>query len=117
MNRVIKTAIEFAHSYNESCVEDGFGVEKVKESIPVWDNLTDSEKMNALEYVYNNEHDEDFGNSQFCTAIHQAAAYYCVCLLKEQEAGDHFDDIDFMMEPSTRSNQEIQKLFGIRSDF
>lgn len=116
MDRVIRAAIEMAHGYNQPYDED-FGVAEVEESIPIWDDLTDDQKMKALDYVFKNDHGEDFGHSGCCKAIHQATAYYCVCLLRELDSGDHFDDLDFMMAKSTRSNPEVQKLFGISQDF
>ena len=116
MNRVIKAAIEFAREYNYP-YDEKYGVAEVEESIAIWDDLTDGQKFEALEYVFKNEHGEDFGHSGCCKAIHQATAYYCVCLLREVDSGDHFDDLDFMMAESTRSNPEIQKLFGISQDF
>ena len=113
MNAVIKEAIEFAHEWN-----DGFEVTEVSRPIPIWDDLTEGQKTEALEYVFKNEHDEDFGHSGCCKAIHQATAYYCVILLtQEVDEECHFDDLDFMMAKDVRNNPQIQSMFGISEDF
>lgn len=94
MDPVIKVAIDFAHGYRD-CLDVEEAVVEVSESIPIWDDLTEGQKLEALEYVFKNEHDEDFGHSGCCKAIHQATAYYCVALLRETEEDHHFDDLDF----------------------
>ena len=120
MDPVITTAIEKAYFWYGQCdgVEDlEESMPILEESIPIWDYLTDRQQLEAVEYVFKNEHDEDFGHSGCCKAIHQATAYYCVRLLQESDSGAYFDDLDFMTCRNIRSNPAIQKLFGISEDF
>jgi len=124
MHRVLTTAIEFTYEWNKMMMECDKEMALAEDvdmgyRIPIWDDLTVQQKMDALEYVYKNEHDEDFGHSGCCKAIHQATAYYCVKFLKYIDEEDFFDDLDFMMWDSlnVRNGMEIKEMFGISEDF
>jgi len=127
MHKVITTAIEFTYEWNKMTMEgDTLEWDLVEDvdtgyRIPIWDDLTVQQKMDALEYVYKNEHDEDFGHSGCCKAIHQATAYYCVKFLQhiDEDEANFFDDLDFMMWDSlnVRNGMEIKEMFGISEDF
>ena len=115
MNNVLVAAIQYVYNGLEFYKDDGF--ETVNEFVPIWDDLTPSEKCEAIEYLYNNQDDEDFGHSGCCKAIHQAAAFYCVKVLFQSKTDDHFDDIDFYMAASGRINAEVRENLGISEDF
>lgn len=66
--------------------------------VPIWDDLDDNQKLEAIRYVRENKNGEDFSNSGYCQAIHQATAYFLVEFFKSQETKNFFDDLDFMAD-------------------
>tara|TARA_B100000700_G_scaffold110677_1_gene124703 strand:- start:5279 stop:5626 length:348 start_codon:yes stop_codon:yes gene_type:complete len=114
MNSVMRAAIYVTYD----CCHVFGEIIGVHEYIPIWDELTEEQQWEALEYVKKNENNEDFGNSGCCKAIHQATAYYCmVQLLEHSEAGDYFDDLDFRMAETLRNNSGIKKMLGVSENF
>ena len=66
--------------------------------VSIWDDLDDNQKLEAIRYVRENKNGEDFSNSGYCQAIHQATAYFLVEFFKSQETKNFFDDLDFMAD-------------------
>ena len=118
---MITTAIDFAYHFNKALgeEEDQPFIEdpELNYRIPIWDDMTTQQQVDALEYVYENPNDEDFGHSGCCTAVHQATAYYCIKLMQSIDTEFFFDDLDFMMAEDVRDDPQIQSMFGISEDF
>lgn len=119
MNALLKAAIEEAWAINDEFIHcENCTSEELEEllysteyHIPIWDDMTAIQKRDALNYVYKNEHNEDFGHSGCCKAIHQATAYYCLQVIKECDDEMFFDDLDF----TWRMGEETAKYLGLSS--
>lgn len=101
------------------CIDDGFPeVLYLNQSIPLWDDLTEEEKINAIHYVRDNKYEEDFSHSECCKSIHQATAFFLVEFFKDQDAEVFFDDLDFLLvKTGLPKNYKIKKDLGISEDF
>lgn len=85
------------------CIYDGFPeVLYLNQPIPLWDDLTEEEKIDAIRHVRDNIYEEDFSHSQCCRPIHQATAFFLVEFFKDQDAGVLFEDLDFMNVESVK---------------
>ena len=98
MRSIVKEMIDLAHEWivngdSESIHEDLNSV-----SLPLWDELSDSEKLSTLGHIYENIDDEDFTHSQCCDPASQAACAFCIEYIKNQDLLEILmDDLDFMI--------------------
>jgi len=98
MRSIVKEMIDLAHEWivngdSESIHEDLNSV-----SLPLWDELSDSEKLSTLGHIYENIDDEDFTHSQCCDPASQAACAFCIEYIKNEDLlAILMDDLDFMM--------------------
>ena len=121
MNALLKAAIEEAWVINEEFIRcKNCTSEELEEllypityHIPIWDDMTVIQKRDALNYVYENRHDQHFGHSALCKAIHQATAYYCLQVIKEViidgDGEQFFADLDF----TWRMTEETAEYLGL----
>lgn len=84
--------------------------------VPIWDDLTLEQKIEAIQYVVKNENNEDFGHSGCCKAVHQATAYFLVEYFKSLDSEIFFDDLDFMMADNV-PNKQTSAMLGIGDRF
>ena len=92
-----------------------------KFDIPVWNNMSDNTKRSCIEYVYNNRDTIEL-HSGLCASWVQATAYFMIfdfaSLMGENpEIEMFFDDLDFMMDSDTLTDENVQEQMGIPSDF
>ena len=92
-----------------------------KFDIPVWNNMSDNTKQSCIEYVYNNRDTIEL-HSGLCASWVQATAYFMIfdfaSLVGENpEIEMFFDDLDFMMDSDTLTDENVQEQMGIPSDF
>jgi hypothetical protein len=92
-----------------------------KFDIPVWNNMSDNTKQSCIEYVYNNRDTIEL-HSGLCASWVQATAYFMIfdfaSLMGENpEIEMFFDDLDFMMDSDTLTDENVQEQMGIPSDF
>ena len=92
-----------------------------KFDIPVWNNMSDNTKQSCIEYVYNNRDTIEL-HSGLCASWVQAPAYFMIfdfaSLMGENpEIEMFFDDLDFMMDSDTLTDENVQEQMGIPSDF
>lgn len=91
--------------------------------IPVWRDMSDGHKQNALEYVYHKRHTIEL-NSDCVSAWVQATAYFMLyrfasllCVEGKPEMDIFFDDFDFMMEGELLQDDHVQETPGISPEF
>ena len=92
-----------------------------KFDIPVWNNMSDNTKQSCIEYVYNNRDTIEL-HSGLCASWVQATAYFMIfdfaSLMGENpEIEMFFDDLDFMMDSDTLTDENVQEQMGIPSNF
>ena len=92
-----------------------------KFDIPVWNNMSDNTKQSCIEYVYNNRDTIEL-HSGLCASWVQATAYFMIfdfaSLMGENpEIEMFFDDLDFMIDSDTLTDENVQEQMGIPSDF
>ena len=92
-----------------------------KFDIPVWNNMSDNTKRSCIEYVYSNRDTIEL-HSGLCASWVQATAYFMIfdfaSLMGENpEIEMFFDDLDFMMDRDTLTDENVQEQMGIPSDF
>ena len=104
--------------------EDGVLAEELnKYEIPVWNEMNDSTKCSAIEYVYLNKDAIEL-HSGLVESWVQATAYFMIYDFAAIMAHDgqpeieiFFDDLDFMMDQDTLEDEDVQKYLGISPDF
>ena len=104
--------------------EDGVLAEELnKYEIPVWNEMNDSTKCSAIEYVYLNRDTIEL-HSGLVESWVQATAYFMIYDFAAIMAHDgqpeievFFDDMDFMMDEDTLEDEDVQKYLGISPDF
>lgn len=104
--------------------EDGVLDEELnKYEIPVWNEMNDSTKCSAIEYVYLNRDTIEL-HSGLVESWVQATAYFMIYDFAAIMAHDgnpeievFFDDLDFMMDEDTLEDEDVQKYLGISPDF
>ena len=104
--------------------EDGVLAEELnKYEIPVWNEMNDSTKCSAIEYVYLNRDAIEL-HSGLVESWVQATAYFMIYDFAAIIAHDgnpeievFFDDLDFMMDQDTLEDEDVQKYLGISPDF
>ena len=104
--------------------EDGVLDEELnKYEIPVWNEMNDSTKCSAIEYVYLNRDAIEL-HSGLVESWVQATAYFMIYDFAAIIAHDgqpeievFFDDLDFMMDQDTLEDEDVQKYLGISPDF
>jgi hypothetical protein len=104
--------------------EDGILAEELnKYEIPVWNEMNDSTKCSAIEYVYLNRDAIEL-HSGLVESWVQATAYFMiydfVILLSNRgkpELEMFFDDLDFMMDQDILDDEDVQEQLGISPDF
>jgi hypothetical protein len=96
---------------------------KHNQEIPVWDEMNESTKSSAIEYVYLNRDTIEL-HSGLVESWVQATAYFMiydfVSLLVHDgypEIEMFFDDMDFMMDEDILDDEDVQQQFGISPDF
>jgi hypothetical protein len=112
MNSLLKTLIRHGYeSFEHLEPEDKeeilsatvFSRARIGNVVTVWECLTPAEKEAEWASLYErvNDEDVDFGHSQCCTAIEQAAAFMLTqwALEEELEHASYFDDLDFVTHP------------------
>ena len=92
-----------------------------KFDIPVWNNMSDNTKQSCIEYVYNNRDTIELHSGLSASWV-QATAYFMIfdfaSLMGENpEIEMFFDDLDFMMDSDTLTDENVQEQMGIPSDF
>ena len=94
LNRVINCAYHWIMDLDQ----EGLVEELNSISLPVWDDMTNLEKVQNICYVNENREIEDFGHSELCAREHQATAAFMVEWFRSQDLLEIlFDDLDFMM--------------------
>jgi len=104
--------------------EDGVLNEELnKYEIPVWNEMNDSKKCSAIEYVYLNRDTIEL-HSGLVESWVQATAYFMIYDFATIMAHDgnpeieiFFDDMDFMMDEDTLEDEDVQEQLGISPDF
>ena len=96
---------------------------KHNQEIPVWDEMNESTKCSAIEYVYLNRDTIEL-HSGLVESWVQATAYFMiydfVSLLIHDgypEIEMFFDDMDFMMDQDILDDEDVQEQLGISPDF
>lgn len=92
-----------------------------KFDIPVWNNMNDNTKQSCIEYVYNNRDTIEL-HSGLCASWVQATAYFMIfdfasLMGEDPDIEIFFDDLDFMMDSDTLTDENVQEQMGIPSDF
>ncbi len=92
-----------------------------KFDIPVWNNMSDNTKRSCIEYVYNNRNTIEL-HSGLCSSWTQATAYFMIfnfasLMCDNPDIEIFFDDLDFMMDSDTLTDEDVQEQMGISSDF
>ena len=101
MDRVLRLAINLVNEDLDDYWDEFKEVPPTDESDPYtayWNELPEQKKYELLKHLKENPNNEDFGHSQLCKPLHQAAAYYCCCRLADSlYEGDFMDDLDFVI--------------------
>jgi hypothetical protein len=118
--------IEATYENYSQWLEDGVldeELNKHNQEIPVWDEMNDSTKCSAIEYVYLNRDTIEL-HSGLVESWVQATAYFMiydfVSLLIHDgypEIEMFFDDMDFMMDQDILDDEDVQEQLGISPDF
>ncbi len=116
--------IEATYENYSQWLEDGVLAEELnKYEIPVWDEMNDSTKCSAIEYVYLNRDTIEL-HSGLVESWVQATAYFMIYDFAAIMAHDgqpeiemFFDDMDFMMDEDTLNDEDVQEQLGISPDF
>jgi len=92
-----------------------------KFDIPVWNKMSDNTKRSCIEYVYNNRDTIEL-HSGLCSSWTQATAYFMIfnfasLMCDNPDIEIFFDDLDFMMDSDTLTDEDVQEQMGISSDF
>lgn len=97
LQQICKVSAEMVLS---AVLDEGFEVALyfLDYELPVWDDLSTEERLEAIRYVKENKNNEDFSHSGLCKPVHQATAFFLVEWLKTQETEYFFDDLDFMAD-------------------
>jgi len=104
--------------------EDGILAEELnKYEIPVWNEMNDSTKCSAIEYVYLNRDAIEL-HSGLVESWVQATAYFMIYDFAAIMAHDgqpeievFFDDMDFMIDQDILDDEDVQEQLGISPDF
>jgi hypothetical protein len=96
---------------------------KHNQEIPVWDEMNESTKCSAIEYVYLNRDTIEL-HSGLVESWVQATAYFMIYDFAAILAYDgkpeievFFDDMDFMMDQDILDDEDVQEQLGISPDF
>jgi len=96
---------------------------KHNQEIPVWDEMNESTKCSAIEYVYLNRDTIEL-HSGLVESWVQATAYFMIYDFAAILAYDgkpeievFFDDMDFMMDQDSLDDEDVQEQLGISPDF
>jgi hypothetical protein len=116
--------IEATYENYSQWLEDGVLAEELnKYEIPVWNEMNDSTKCSAIEYVYLNRDTIEL-HSGLVESWVQATAYFMIYDFATILAHDgnpeieiFFDDMDFMMDEDTLNDEDVQEQLGISPDF
>jgi hypothetical protein len=89
----------------------------------VWDEMNDSTKCSAIEYVYLNRDTIEL-HSGLVESWVQATAYFMIYDFAAIMAHDgqpeievFFDDMDFMIDQDVLDDEDVQQQLGISPDF
>jgi hypothetical protein len=96
---------------------------KHNQEIPVWDEMNESTKCSAIEYVYLNRDTIEL-HSGLVESWVQATAYFMIYDFATIMAHDEqpeiemfFDDMDFMIDQDILDDEDVQQQLGISPDF
>jgi len=124
--KIVTGMIEATYENYVQWREDGVldeELNKHNQEIPVWDEMNESTRCSAIEYVYLNRDTIEL-HSGLVESWVQATAYFMIYDFAAILAYDgkpeievFFDDMDFMMDQDILDDEDVQEQLGISPDF